>query len=298
MAGSCVLCGERTELLYDDCRDFEYFMTNPANLVRCSNCRLVAMDPTPTRAELPLLYPPDYHSFATEGNPLARFLLGRYQRRQAGRCRKHLPPGGRFLEIGCANGDVLAELADQFPVVHGIELSDEAAAAAQARGLDVFCGTLEEFETDQQYDLIFMSHVIEHVLDPVATIARITSLLAPGGVVYLETPNVGSLDAKIWKQRWGLIHYPRHLYLFDRQTVRRLIESSGLETEAVRWEPNSCGWALSVQSELRRHGIDHSRAPRSRYYPLLLLAFLPMNLLDAAFGGTAFMSAVGRKSRG
>ena len=126
---------------------------------------------------------------------------------------------------------------------------------------------------------------------------RITSLLAPGGVVYLETPNVGSLDAKIWKQRWGLIHFPRHLYLFDRQTVRRLIESSGLETEAVRWEPNSCGWALSVQSELRRHGIDRSRTPRSRYYPLLLLAFLPMNLLDAAFGGTAFMSAIGRKSR-
>ena len=297
MAGSCVLCGERTEMLYDDCRDFEYFMTNPADFVRCSNCRLVAIDPMPTRAELPSLYPPDYHSFATAGNPVARFLLHRYQRRQADRCRKQLPPGGSFLEIGCANGDVLAELEAEFPVVQGIELSEEAAAAAQARGLDVFCGTLEEFNTDQRYDLIFMSHVIEHVLDPVATVARITSLLAPGGVLYLETPNIGSLDAKIWKQRWGLIHFPRHLYLFDRTTIRRLIESAGLETEAVRWEPNSCGWALSVQSELRRHGLDRSRAPRSRYYPLLLLAFLPMNLLDAAFGGTAFMSAIGRKSR-
>ena len=297
MTDSCVLCGERTELLYDDCRDFEYFMANPANLERCSNCRLVAMSPMPTRAELPSLYPPDYHSFATEGNVVARLLLRRYQRRQASRCRASLPPGGRFLEIGCANGDVLAELVNEFPVVQGIELSEEAAAAARARGLDVFCGTLEEFETAQEYDLIFMSQVIEHVLDPVATLARITSLLAPGGVVYFETPNVGSLDAKIWKQRWGLIHFPRHLYLFDRQTIRRLIESAGLEFERVRWEPNSCGWALSVQSELRRHRVDRSAEPRSWYYPLLLLAFLPMNVLDAAFGGTAFMSATGRKAR-
>ena len=91
-------------------------------------------------------------------------------------------------------------------------------AVARARGLDVFCGTLEEYQTDQQYDVVFMSHVIEHVLDPVATVATIERLLAPGGVLYLETPNVGSLDARVWKQRWGLIHYPRHLYLFDRDT--------------------------------------------------------------------------------
>ena len=297
MTGSCILCGQPTALLYDDCTDFEYFMTYPGHLYRCSACRLVVLEPTPTREELPSLYPTDYHSFATSGNPIARSLLRRYQRRQASICRKYLPAGGRFLEIGCANGDVLAELRDEFPVVHGIELSETVAAEATRRGLDVFCGTLDEYETKQQYDLIFMSHVIEHVLDPVATVARIDELLAPGGVLYLETPNVGSLDAKIWKQHWGLIHFPRHLYLFDRHTIRRLLASAGLEPESVRWEPNSCGWGLSVQSALRRRGLDHSRRARSRYYPALLLAFLPLNLLDAGFGGTAFMSAIGRKPR-
>ncbi len=249
----------------------------------------------PTRAELPTLYPAEYHNFGTPGNPIAAFLLRRYQQRQANLCRKLLRPGGRFLEIGCATGDVLAELEGEYPVVRGIELSQEACAEAGRRGLEVFCGTLEEYEPTEQYDLVFMSHVIEHVLDPVATVAKIESLLAPGGVLYLETPNVGSLDARVWKQRWGLIHYPRHLYLFDRATIRSLIESAGLTTEAVRWEPNSCGWALSVQSALRRRGIDRSRLPRSRYYPALLLFFLPFNALDALFGGTAFMSAIGRK---
>lgn len=296
MIDSCVLCGQPTILLYDDCADFEYFTTSPSDFVRCSDCGLVAIAPTPTRAELPTLYPAEYHSFDTPKNPIARFLLHRYQRRQAGICRKYLPPGGRFLEIGCANGDVLLELQDEYPVVHGVELSEDAAAEAARRGLDVFCGTLEEFAPTEPYDLVFMSHVIEHVLDPVATVARIERLLAPGGVLYLETPNVGSLDARIWKQHWGLLHFPRHLYLFDRSTIRSLIESAGLRTEAVRWEPNSCGWALSVQSMLRRRGIDRSRRPRSRYYPALLLLFLPFNALDMLLGGTAFMSAIGRKS--
>ncbi len=101
--------------------------------------------------------------------------------------------------------------------------------------------------------------------------------------------------ARVWKSRWGLIHFPRHLYLFDRDTISRLYESAGLRCEGVHWEPNSCGWALSVQSMLRRRGWDRSRRPRSRYYPLLLVAFLPLNLLDMLLGGTAFMSAVGRK---
>ena len=294
--GTCVLCGRATALLYDDCTDFEYFMTAPGDLYRCRSCGLVAMEPMPTRDELPALYPAEYENFSGPRNPVARFLLARYQRRQADICRKHLPPDGRILEIGCATGDVLAELAGEYPVVQGIELSEDACAVARARGLDVFCGTLEEFETHQQYDVVFMSHVIEHVLDPVATVAIIERLLAPGGVLYLETPNVGSLDARLWKQRWGLIHYPRHLYLFDRSTVTRLLASADLRTEGVRWEPNSCGWALSVQSWLRRRGFDRSRAPRSRYYPLLLMLFLPLNLLDAAFGGTAFMSAIGRKA--
>jgi SAM-dependent methyltransferase len=296
-AETCVLCGLATTLLYDDCTDFEYFMTAPGDLYRCSSCGLVAMEPMPTRAELPGLYPADYENFSGPRNPVARLLLARYQRRQADICRKHLPPDGRILEIGCATGDVLAELAGEYPVVHGVELSEDACEVARARGLEVFCGTLEEFATDQQYDVVFMSHVIEHGLDPVETVAIIERLLAPGGVLYLETPNVGSLDARVWKQRWGLIHYPRHLYLFDRSTITRLLGSASLTTEGVRWEPNSCGWALSVQSWLRRRGIDRSKAPRSRYYPALLMLFLPLNLLDAAFGGTAFMSAIGRKAR-
>jgi len=293
---ACPLCGAGSSLRYSGVEDLEYFMDASFDLYRCEACRLVFMHPLPTRAELPDLYPATYHNFDPPKNPVSRLLLDRYCEHQCAIARRHLPDDGSLLEIGCASGDILERMqAHGYHDVQGIELSLEACERAWQRGLKVFHGTLEEFETDQRFDLIFMSHVIEHVLDPVATVAKIASLLKPGGVLYIETPNVGSLDARLWRRSWGLIHYPRHLYLFDRSTVRRLLERGGLSVEGVSSQVNSCGWALSLQSALRRRRLDRSRKPRSAYYPLLLLLFLPMNLLDLCFGGTAFMSAIARK---
>ncbi len=263
---------------------------------RCDACGLVFLDPLPTREELPTLYPSNYHNFDPPSNPVSRLLLDRYYAHQTATCVGKMPRDGAFLEIGCATGDILERMQRAgYDDVQGIELSLEACQRAWQRGQKVFHGTLDEFETDQRFDLIFMSHVIEHVLDPIATAAKIATLLRPGGVLYLETPNVGALDARLWGPNWGLLHYPRHLYLFDRATMTRLLEGAGLRVEGMSSQVNSCGWALSAQSALRRRGIDRSRAPRSFYYPLLLLLFLPMNAVDLGFGGTAFMAAVAHK---
>jgi SAM-dependent methyltransferase len=294
----CPLCGDDATLRYSGCQDLEYFLEASYDFYRCRGCGLVFLHPLPTREELPGLYPSTYHNFDPPSNPVSRWLLDHYYEHQCTICRRHLAPDGALLEVGCAAGDVLARMQGHgYHDVQGIELSLEACQQAWQRGLKVFHGTLDEFETDQRFDLIFMSHVIEHVIDPVATVAKLASLLKPGGVLYLETPNVGSLDARLWKQGWGLIHYPRHLHLFDRSTLRRLVERSDLTLEEVAWETNSCGWALSVQSALRRRGLDRSRRPRSSYYPVLLLLFLPLNLIDRWLGGTAFMSAIARKAR-
>lgn len=294
---SCPLCGGVGHLLWRECQDLEYFVEADFPFHRCAACGLVFMHPLPTRAELPGLYPPSYQNFSTPKNALTAFLVERYHARHLAVCLRHLPPGGRFLEIGCADGGLLERLRARGHDARGVELSRDACEVAWGKGLDVFHGTLEEFETDVRFDLVFMSHVIEHVPDPAVTMARVHALLRPGGAVYVETPNVGAPDARLFGARWGLVHYPRHLYLFDRATLRALLEGAGFAVEAERWEVNSCGWALSVQTALRRRGFDRSRRPRSRYYPLLLLALLPMNALDLLLGGTAFMSAVARRPR-
>ena len=297
MSPVCLLCGEVGRLYYSDCQDWEYFLAAGSDFYRCTNCGFIFMNPLPTREELPRFYPSTYHNFTPPTNPVSRFLLNCYHARHVSICSRYLRSESSFLEIGSASGDLLERLRNRnYQNVQGVEISAEGYQRSREKDLKVFCGTLEEFSTDQQFDMIFMSHVIEHVLDPLAAIKRITQLLKPGGILYLETPNVGCLDAKIWGRDWGLVHYPRHLYLFSRSTFHRLIQTGGLEVEQLWFEINSCGWALSLQNTFRRLNIDQSRRARSFYYPFLLLACMPLNLLNYCFcDGTAFMTAICRK---
>jgi len=295
LAPRCALCGGSSPLAWTDCRDLEYFVADRFPAHRCGSCGLVFLHPLPTRAELPGYYPPGYQNFDPPRNPISAFLVGRYHAAHLATALRHLPPVGAFFEVGAADGALLDRVRARGHTVGGVELSRDGCERAWAKGLDVFHGTLEELRTDRRYDVVFMSHVIEHVLDPVETMARVRELLKPGGVVYVETPNVGSPDARLFGEHWGLVHHPRHLWFFTRATLRRLLEGAGLVVERERWEPNSCGWGLSVQTALRRRGWDRSRRPRSFYYPLLLVGLLPLNLVDVLAGGTAFMSAVARR---
>jgi SAM-dependent methyltransferase len=296
-APRCRLCGETAPALWSDCRDLEYFVEARWPFHRCTGCGLLFLHPGPTRRELPELYPVDYQNFDPPKNRVSAFLVERYHAAHLATALRHLPAGGAFFEVGCADGALLERVRARGHTVGGVEVSRDACERAWAKGLDVVHGTVDELRSDRRWDVVFMSHVIEHVLDPVDTMARVRDLLKPGGVAYVETPNVGSLDARLWGEHWGLVHYPRHLYLFTRATLRRLVEGAGLVVERQRWEINSCGWALSVQTALRRRGIDRSHRPRSPYYPLLLVGLLPLNLLDVVAGGTAFMSMVARRPR-
>jgi SAM-dependent methyltransferase len=295
-AVACPLCAQPAQLRYAGVRDLEYFIAATNEFYRCVQCGFVFMHPLPRRDELPRFYPPTYHNFERPAGRLSRFLVDRYYAHHAATCARYLPAGGSLLEVGAAGGDLLERLRACGYHVRGVEISADGCVRAREKGLDVFHGTLEEFPADERYDMVFMSHVIEHVIDPMTTMARVAALLKPGGVAYVETPNVGAPDARLWGRHWGLIHYPRHLFLFDRATLRRLFEGVGLAVVRMWSEFNSCGWALSIQCALRRLGIDRSRRPRSFYYPAVLLACLPVNLLDLGFGGTAFMAAVGRKA--
>jgi len=275
----------------------EYFIPYTADFYRCESCGLVFMDPLPATADLASLYPDSYLNFAKPTHRVSAFLLDRFHKNHATICRRYLRREGRMLEVGTAGGDLLGLLVSQgYPHVKGIELSQTACKLAHERGLDVRHTAVEDFETDEKFDLIFMSHVIEHVIDPPATVRKLAALLNSNGVLYVETPNVGALDARIWGRHWGLIHYPRHLHLFDRRTLPAMLRAAGLAVDGVRWQINSCGWALSIQSALRRIGLDRSRRPRSFYYPLLLVLCLPLNAIDLFFGGTAFMAVVARRT--
>jgi SAM-dependent methyltransferase len=144
-----------------------------------------------------------------------------------------LMEGGRILEIGCGRGLLLHQLAQLGHECHGIERSALAARrAAQTEGLRVYTQPLEECHfTGQQFDAVILWHVLEHLDHPQATLALISRVLKPGGLLYLEVPNLTSLQSCATGKNWFHLDLEHHLYHFSPDGLRRLLLSSGFQVE-------------------------------------------------------------------
>ena len=82
----------------------------------------------------------------------------------------------------------------------------------------------------ENYDFITLSHVIEHVYDPVALINACYALLNDGGILWIETPNGKSTGYEIYKSSWRGLEPPRHLMLFTESTLSELLFAAGFKS--------------------------------------------------------------------
>jgi len=90
----------------------------------------------------------------------------------------------------------------------------------------------QDIERHAPYDVISLTHVIEHLVDPKGVIRRCKSLLRPGGVVFVTAPhrpigwNDRTSDIAMWKE-YSYNHVPAHIQYFSAQSMRRLAKSTG-----------------------------------------------------------------------
>lgn len=147
---------------------------------------------------------------------------------------RYLPkpaPGQRLLDIGCGNGSFLASAREAGWQVSGVEPDSKAADAARQRGVDVTVGTVNLLAGESDcFDAITLSHVIEHVHEPTQLLQAVQRLLKPGGLVYIDTPNIQSHGAALFGKNWRGIETPRHLVLFNPASLAGLLTSIGFSS--------------------------------------------------------------------
>ncbi len=244
------------------------------SVVRCLNCGLLYLNPRPTPADIGRYYPEQYYAGVkpktrTGIERLAKQFSGTIKRwiredfygypasvpsgwlrmlrkvcfwpeyvRRAVRGRDIIPwmGEGRLLDLGCGEGANLSTLQEDGWDVHGIEMSKTAVAAARERvGNRIHHGTLETAPyADESFDVILLSHSLEHMFSPVATLERLRRLLQPSGLLVIAVPNVGSLEAKLFRKWWLPWDPPRHLYHFDSGTLRKTLERVGFKISRAR----------------------------------------------------------------
>ena len=111
----------------------------------------------------------------------------------------------------------------------GLDVDRQAVASATASGLPVRVGSIEDESGVAAFDAITFDHSIEHLHDPASAVRVSSQLLTPGGLLWIATPNLGSLGARMYGRDWVGLDPPRHLVSFTAQGMRALLASAGFE---------------------------------------------------------------------
>jgi SAM-dependent methyltransferase len=223
---SCPACGKSTE-------HRALFVKNGCEILRCSVCGLGRADAASFNPAH--YYTEDYFS-GRRPDGYADYLdtepVLRREFAHTVRFIRQRRPAGRLLEIGCAYGFFLQEAAP-FYAVQGLEISDDAAAFCRQRGLPVLTGVADEnaFAQLGRFDVIVMLDVIEHLADPVRTLALCHRHLESDGVIVITTGDFASLYARLSGRNWRLMTPPQHLWYFTPRSIAGLSASVGLRAE-------------------------------------------------------------------
>lgn len=209
-------------------------------------------------------------------------------------CR-HLPPaprGGRLLDVGCGNGAFLRLAREMGWQVTGLDFDPDAVARAQSSGFEAVCGGVEALDAvSGDYDVITLSHVIEHVRDPNDTLVRLHRLLKPGGTLWLETPNLDSLGHLLYGRNWRGLESPRHMVLFNQSSLRSALSKAGFVRVRQRWDAMVSFDVLRASAAIA-HGRDavHAGANKQRLPMEIIVegveALLPMRREFLTFTAT------------
>lgn len=259
----CPLCGEGSATLLFNQRDLALGVPGRFPLARCPCCGLLYQNPRVRADQLGLTYPnyvahvrePDLSRTVQRLGPGGRWLLARrlgYRHLDPGpvsrseraraaaaarRIVKAFPPWaghGRLLDVGCASGKFLRQMAAVGWTCSGIEMDPTAAARARQVTLDVFTGDpLGAPFAPGSFDLVTAFHVLEHLPDPLGVLRRMLLWLAPGGSVVVEVPNVAGVGARLFGRYWSGLDLPRHLVHFTPVTLTALAERAGGRVVAV-----------------------------------------------------------------
>lgn len=138
---------------------------------------------------------------------------------------------GSLLDIGAGTGDFLVTAKASGWQTTGIEPNKNAKNLAISKGIS-FENSIESIE-NQQFDVITMWHVLEHVPDVEHQIKQLKRLLKPEGTLIIAVPNYKSFDAQHYGKFWAAYDVPRHLWHFSKTSIQKLVSRENLKLAKI-----------------------------------------------------------------
>tara|TARA_B110000037_G_scaffold215516_1_gene273028 strand:- start:240 stop:1280 length:1041 start_codon:yes stop_codon:yes gene_type:complete len=132
-----------------------------------------------------------------------------------------------ILDYGCGIGATLIPFKEAGHTVTGIDYGEEFLDYGRKMDLNLISGGIEELEHRERYDLIILSHVLEHIKEPIAFLQSLKKKLTTNGMIYIEVPGIKWIQ-RVWNHDILLHIQNAHIWYFTRQTLEILLAKAGL----------------------------------------------------------------------
>lgn len=249
----CGACGaDRPQVQYP-VRDLLWVSPGDWRFVTCGACGHGYLDPRPSDAALGAFYSALY----TPDNLQTMIRIGEsgfdrgLQRRRVRDIRRAVEgPVRRLLDVGCGVGFFLRELGRAFPGAEalGVEVGGPAADHAESLGLTLHKTSFDQVALEPgSVDVLCMNHLVEHLPDPAAALARAAALVRPGGVIEVEVPRLDGWGRR-WLGRWWWPHMPpQHIQIFSAEGLARALAGAGFSRVV---STRTAGYPLTASAAL------------------------------------------------
>jgi 2-polyprenyl-3-methyl-5-hydroxy-6-metoxy-1,4-benzoquinol methylase len=238
-SSQCPICEGPTtshlQGLYDD----RYGYPGRFDSRRCRRCGHVFLDASFTDEDLGQLYSRWYPRAEVQYEELPPLAPTRGLRAwlngETHAAHAWCPPDVSVLDIGCGFGRTLAFHTARGCRAVGVEADEHAVAEARRHGLQVIHGLFDPRDHEPaSYDVVTMDQVLEHARQPIEFMTGVATVLKPGGIAIVSTPNAGGYGARVFGPRWINWHTPYHLNVFTKRSLRRLAGRTGLTLASTR----------------------------------------------------------------
>jgi 2-polyprenyl-3-methyl-5-hydroxy-6-metoxy-1,4-benzoquinol methylase len=163
------------------------------------------------------------------------------------RSRAWVRSGGRVLDIGCGLGGMLIPFRMRGYETYGCDFGREFLNYGRTLNPNLIEGDVSKAAGHGPFDLIILSHVLEHATNPIALLTQVRSLLAEGGTFYVEVPNLFDIGRSY---NYDLLEYLQgaHPWTFSSQTLGAALLRSGLEVIASDDSGHVCCFTRGVKA--------------------------------------------------
>ncbi|MEK7401591.1 MAG: class I SAM-dependent methyltransferase [Gemmatimonadota bacterium] len=282
---NCAACGSGDVVPWAHARDVEYqSVPDTFAFVRCRACGALSLEHPPTD-RLDRIYPENYYSFAAADDGAVQHVKDWLDRRWFRSVTRKLPGAAlSALDVGGGSGhqlDALRRADRRVARTVVVDLDRGAEAAAVAAGHEFVRARIEDADLRGPFDVILVLNLIEHVADPGAVLRRVRDLVSPTGMILVKTPNIDSLDARVFRHRnWGGYHCPRHWVLFTQESFASAARRAGLRVRSWSYTQGAPFWTVSILAWLDAIGATRVNAQRPAWqHPL----YAPLAAVFAAF---------------